>query len=184
MASRHSRSEPTHPIPNEHPTGATLNHRTICAAAGHGPERGIAPRLACVCAVIALAGCGGSSHSTPSKPSTQRLPAATATPTATATPPAGPVTNVALDAEPSGRFAFVQKSLTAKPGTVTITFANKSPVPHDLVILQAGKRFGATPVFNGGSKTLTVGLVKGVYLYFCSVAGHQQAGMEGTLVVK
>jgi uncharacterized cupredoxin-like copper-binding protein len=43
---------------------------------------------------------------------------------------------------------------------------------------------GATPTFQGGSKTLTVSLTPGTYKFYCSVPGHRQAGMEGTLVVK
>jgi uncharacterized cupredoxin-like copper-binding protein len=36
----------------------------------------------------------------------------------------------------------------------------------------------------GGSKTLAVTLKPGTYKFYCSVPGHRQAGMEGTLEVK
>ena len=42
---------------------------------------------------------------------------------------------------------------------------------------------GATPVFAGGSKTLTLTLKPGKYTFYCTVPGHRQAGMEGTLNV-
>jgi uncharacterized cupredoxin-like copper-binding protein len=48
----------------------------------------------------------------------------------------------------------------------------------------AGKVLGSTPTFQGGSKTLTVSLKPGTYKFFCSVPGHRQAGMEGTLTVQ
>jgi uncharacterized cupredoxin-like copper-binding protein len=42
----------------------------------------------------------------------------------------------------------------------------------------------ATPTFSGASKTLMLNLKPGTYKFYCSVPGHRQAGMEGTLVVK
>jgi uncharacterized cupredoxin-like copper-binding protein len=48
----------------------------------------------------------------------------------------------------------------------------------------SGQTVGATPTFEGGSKTVTVNVKPGTYKFFCSVPGHRQAGMEGTLTVK
>jgi uncharacterized cupredoxin-like copper-binding protein len=48
----------------------------------------------------------------------------------------------------------------------------------------SGATVGATPTFNGGTKTLSVELKPGTYKYFCTVPGHRMAGMEGTLTVK
>ena len=42
---------------------------------------------------------------------------------------------------------------------------------------------GATPTFAGGTKRLTLNLKPGKYTFYCSVPGHRQAGMEGTLSV-
>ena len=47
----------------------------------------------------------------------------------------------------------------------------------------SGSNLGATPTFQGGSKTLTVTLKAGTYKFYCSVPGHRQAGMLGTLTV-
>ena len=52
-----------------------------------------------------------------------------------------------------------------------------------MTIAQAGTVVGATPTFTGGSKSLTLTLKPGTYTFYCSVPGHRQAGMEGTLKV-
>jgi uncharacterized cupredoxin-like copper-binding protein len=43
---------------------------------------------------------------------------------------------------------------------------------------------GETPTFQGGSKTVSATLRAGTYKFYCSVPGHRQAGMEGTLTVQ
>jgi plastocyanin len=80
---------------------------------------------------------------------------------------------------------FSTKTLTAKAGTVNIVFTNKSGIPHNVTIQQGtnGKVLGATPTFPSGTHTLTVKLKPGTYTYYCSVPGHRQAGMQGTLKV-
>jgi plastocyanin len=93
---------------------------------------------------------------------------------------------VKISADPSGQLAFEQKSVTApKPGAVTIDFTNDSPVGHDVHVAdQSGKDLGGTNVITGTSTTATVNLKPGKYTFFCSVPGHEEAGMKGTLTVK
>jgi plastocyanin len=68
---------------------------------------------------------------------------------------------------------------------VTIDFTNMSSLPHNMTIQQGtnGPVIGSTPTFSGGSKTLNVTLKPGTYTFYCSVPGHRQAGMQGTLTV-
>jgi plastocyanin len=66
---------------------------------------------------------------------------------------------------------------------VTIAFSNSSPVEHNLTVAQGSAVLGATPTFTGGSKSLSLKLKPGKYTFYCSVPGHRQAGMEGTLTV-
>jgi plastocyanin len=90
-----------------------------------------------------------------------------------------------LAANPEGQLAYNTKSLSAKAGKVAIAFTNASPVGHDVTVeTSSGETVGATPTFQGGSKTLSLNLKPGTYKFFCSVPGHRQAGMEGTLTVK
>jgi plastocyanin len=93
--------------------------------------------------------------------------------------------SLAVEADPSGNLAFTSEKLSAKAGKDTIEFTNESPVPHDVVIeAENGEELGGTEVTSEGSETAEVELKPGTYTYFCSVPGHREAGMEGTLTVK
>ncbi|HST55641.1 MAG TPA: plastocyanin/azurin family copper-binding protein [Solirubrobacteraceae bacterium] len=141
-----------------------------------------------------VTGCGGSSSSSSSSStaSTTSAPATTATtsstPAATSSTPAASGSSsskaqlIKLAADPGGQLKYDTTSLTAKAGKVTIEFTNASPVPHDVSVSGNGVS-GATPQFSGGSKSLSLNLKAGTYKFFCSVPGHEQAGMQGTLTV-
>ena len=92
-------------------------------------------------------------------------------------------TALTLAADPSGALAYNTKQLSAKAGTVTITMTNMSPLEHNVTVAEGSKVLGATPTFKGGSMTLKLNLKPGKYTFYCSVPGHRQAGMEGTLNV-
>ncbi len=110
--------------------------------------------------------------------------ATTGTPAPTSSPASGNASStLALAANPSGLLAYNTKALSAKAGTVTITMANMSPLEHNVTIAEGSKVLGATPTFKGGTQTLTLKLKPGKYTFYCSVPGHRQAGMEGTLSV-
>ncbi len=98
---------------------------------------------------------------------------------------AGSGSSVDIEADPSGNLAFTSDKATAKAGKDTINFTNDSPVPHDVKIENsAGEEIGGTEVTSEGSDSAEVELKPGTYTYFCSIPGHREAGMEGTLTVK
>ena len=143
-----------------------------------------------------LAGCGSSNSTTTGTTATTATTAttgATSTPSTTsssaAAPAPAPATTgsaqkLSIAANPQGELKYTTSSLTAKAGSVSIDFTNSSPVEHDFTIASAsGAVAGATPIFQGGSKTLTVSLKAGTYKFYCTVPGHRAAGMEGTLTV-
>jgi plastocyanin len=68
---------------------------------------------------------------------------------------------------------------------VTIDFTNPQPLEHDVAIENsAGETIGQTETVAEGSDSTVVELKPGTYHYYCTVPGHREAGMEGTLVVK
>jgi plastocyanin len=110
--------------------------------------------------------------------------ATTGTPAPASSPAPGKAGSaLALAANPGGLLSYDTKQLSAKAGTVTITMANMSPVEHNVTIAQGTKVLGATPTFAGATRTLKLTLKPGKYTFYCSVPGHRQAGMEGTLSV-
>ena len=65
---------------------------------------------------------------------------------------------------------------------VTIHLTNEGMLQHDFVIEDTDFR---TELLNGGeSDEIVVNLPAGEYTYYCSVAGHREAGMVGTLTVE
>jgi len=106
----------------------------------------------------------------------------------TTTAPSSPAasastTALKLAANPAGQLSYDTKQLSAKAGPVTITMTNMSPLEHDVTVAQGSTVVGATPPFRGGARTLALKLKPGTYTFYCSVPGHRQAGMEGTLTV-
>ena len=101
----------------------------------------------------------------------------------TAAPPAAASAPLALAADPSGALKYDKKSLSAKAGRVTIAFTNASPIGHDVTIAKGPTKIGGTKVITNAKASVTVALKPGPYVFYCSVPGHRQAGMQGTLTV-
>jgi plastocyanin len=145
-----------------------------------GQQRGImavSAILVVIALAMAVATAGGSKSASASASTT----ATTGTP-APASSPSG-ATTVSLAANPAGQLAYSTTKLSAKAGKVTIDMTNMAPIEHNVTIAQGSTVLGATPTFKGGEKSLTLTLKPGTYTFYCSVPGHRQAGMEGTLTV-
>jgi plastocyanin len=103
--------------------------------------------------------------------------------TSTAAPSGGPVQ---LSADPSS-IAFATTSLQANAGNVTIDFENPNPaIPHDVCVqTTSGQSLGCSKQITDGKTSLNLKNLKpGSYTFFCSVDGHEAAGMKGTLTIK
>jgi plastocyanin len=99
--------------------------------------------------------------------------------------PQATVKTLLLSADPSGQLRFDKSTLAAPAGAVRITMNNPAPVPHNVSLEGAGgiDKHGPT-VQKGGASEVEATLKPGTYTYYCSVPGHRQAGMQGTLTVK
>jgi plastocyanin len=96
----------------------------------------------------------------------------------------GPGGTVKLAADES-ELKFDLPELTSKPGKVTIDFDNPSSIPHNVEIEdEGGEVLGGTETITQSEESAAVELGPGTYTFFCSIPGHREAGMEGTLVVK
>jgi plastocyanin len=91
---------------------------------------------------------------------------------------------VEIDADPTGQLKYLSSSASATPGTVELRMKNMSSTPHDIAITGGGVSQIGKVVSNGGVSTVSTSLKPGSYTFYCSVDGHRQAGMVGTLTVK
>ncbi|HEX9966637.1 MAG TPA: cupredoxin domain-containing protein [Solirubrobacterales bacterium] len=91
-----------------------------------------------------------------------------------------------IEAAESG-LAFAEDAMTAEAGkNVTLHFSNPQPIGHDVDIEDSkGEEIAETDVITEGEDTATIADLKpGKYTYYCSVPGHREGGMEGTLTVE
>jgi mono/diheme cytochrome c family protein len=82
--------------------------------------------------------------------------------------------------DPTGQLAYKYTDLEAKAGKVTLLATNKSTVPHNIAL-----KDGPTGkiVSGGQTSSISTNLKAGKYTFYCSVPGHEQAGMKGTLKI-
>ena len=133
----------------------------------------VAPLLALALASAALVACGGGGGGT------------TTTETGGEGTTAGGGSTLKFEADPSGQLSYTTTEVTTTPGKKTLELVNPQPLPHDIRIEDSsGKIVGQTAVITESEDTGTANLKPGTYTFFCSVPGHRQAGMEGTLKVK
>jgi plastocyanin len=117
-------------------------------------------------------------ESSPTKAESEKAPAPKPQPAAK-----GPGGTLQLAASATD-LAFDTTSLTSKPGKVTIDFNNPSALEHNVAIEQDGKQIAISETLAEGKTSVSADLAPGTYTYLCTIPGHAEAGMEGTLTVK
>ena len=131
---------------------------------------------------IALVACGSSSNDNSTN--------ATSTPSGAAAGGGGGGgggggQTISVSADPNGALKFNTTKLSAKAGSDTFDFTNDAAIAHDFTIeTSSGQKVAATPIFSGGTKSVTATLKPGTYTFLCTVPSHADAGMKGTLTVK
>jgi uncharacterized cupredoxin-like copper-binding protein len=91
---------------------------------------------------------------------------------------------VEINADPTGQLKFLASGATATAGKVELRMQNMSSTPHDIAITGGGVNQIGHIVSGGGVSMVSASLKAGKYTFYCSVPGHRQAGMVGTLTVK
>jgi plastocyanin len=129
----------------------------------------IAALLVAIPIALMASGCGGGSSG-----------GETSTPPGTGGGGGGQVVEIPI--ADSG-FAFTLTTATATAGTVTLSAVNPQSTTHDISIKGNGVDEKGNQVSDGGTSTVTATLTAGTYEYYCSVPGHEDAGMKGTLTV-
>jgi len=113
------------------------------------------------------------------------------------TPPAAGTPGASPEASPSaspvageGDVTIVMVDIAFEPAEFTIaadtdvvvSLHNEGVLEHNFVIDELDIATELVP--GGGSTTVTINAPAGTYEYYCSVPGHREAGMVGTLTVE
>lgn len=148
--------------------------------------------LGALAIVIVLAGCS------------REDPSVIAQPPATEPVSEGTEAQTLTAAAADSGLAFAQAELTARAGQpISVSFANPQPLGHNWVLAKpdqvealasTGKDKGnqdesmiaaSETIANGTTDTVEVPTLEaGSYTYLCTVPGHYEAGMHGTLNVQ
>lgn len=142
--------------------------------------------LALALAAIALVACGGGgSGSSETTGGEESATTGTQSQGAGSEGPGGGGSTLKFETDPGGELAYTTTSATAKAGNATVEFNNPQSLTHDVAIEgPSGEIVGKTELIASGSDSTTVNLKPGTYHFFCTVPGHREAGMEGTLTVE
>jgi plastocyanin len=132
--------------------------------------------------VVAAAGCGGGGGGSTTGAASASTAGSSSAGTPTG-PSAGKTTTLHIEPDPSGALHFNKTTLAAPAGKVTIVMANPSPLKHDVAIEGNGVDVKGNVVSTGGTSTVSAKLKPGTYAFLCTVDGHADAGMKGTLTV-
>jgi uncharacterized cupredoxin-like copper-binding protein len=141
--------------------------------------------FALLLAALALVACGGGSDTTGGETAAAPETTKEAEGEKEAEGGSAGASSLEFEADPSGNLAYTTDEATGKAGKVTVNFTNQSPIPHDVALEdESGETIAETEVLAEGSDSTTAELKPGKYTFYCTVPGHRQAGMEGTLTVK
>lgn len=141
--------------------------------------------LALVLASVALVACGGGSDNETTSAETTAAESTTGGAANAEKEAGGAIESLEFEADPEGSLAYSSSEETAKAGKVEVKFDNPQGLTHDVAIEDAnGEVVAQTELIASGSDSTVANLKPGTYTFFCTVPGHREAGMEGTLTVE
>ena len=111
-------------------------------------------------AAVALAGCGSDSSTSYTEPT------------------GPPIKTVKIS---GSSFKFTPSKVTVPAGIIQFDL-DSTDIQHTIVI--KGIPGFQVEAGSGGSGSGKVKLSKGTYTFYCNIAGHEAAGMKGTITVK
>lgn len=146
----------------------------------------VAVALVLALAALGLVACGGGSSTTAETTANEATSeSAEGGGAAAEGGSAGSGKAIDFEADPNGGLAYTSNKVTAKAGKVIINFTNPQPLMHDVAIEDSsGETIAQTATIAEGSDSVRADLKPGTYTFYCTVPGHREAGMEGTLTVK
>ena len=84
---------------------------------------------------------------------------------------------------PASGLRYDQKTFHAHAGRIKIVFLNRSALKHNVNVESGEHELGKSATIVHATTTFVVTLKAGKYNFYCSVPGHEDAGMHGTLIV-
>ena len=67
---------------------------------------------------------------------------------------------------------------------MTIEYDNPSPVDHSVAIEAGSETLAESEIVTQRHYSATADLEPGEFVFYCTVPGHRESGMEGTLTVE
>ncbi|MDP9023418.1 MAG: cupredoxin domain-containing protein [Actinomycetota bacterium] len=145
-------------------------------------HRSLGPLVAAAAAVLLVASCGAAPEELKNA---EALECPSGSDCYDPPKPIGPGGEIVAE---GGEFFFELTTANAVEGPIKVTFRNVGAAEHNFTIDEAfGDVNSVPPQGNtppGGTDEATLDLFAGTWTYYCSVPGHREAGMEGTLTVE
>jgi mono/diheme cytochrome c family protein len=89
-----------------------------------------------------------------------------------------------LDSDPTGALAFSAGKATSPAGALQLVMKNLASIQHNIAIEGNGIDKKGAVVGKGQTSQVSATLKPGKYTFLCTVPGHAEGGMKGTLTVK
>jgi plastocyanin len=90
----------------------------------------------------------------------------------------------AIEVDGTDALTFEPDAISAPAGEVSLALVNDGSIPHTLVVEGFEDDLKLSIAGSGDVDSGSLTLEAGEYTYYCDVAGHRGAGMEGTLTVE